>query len=313
MKKSNKPDTIDCLGMGIIPYDLLFSIDRYPLPGMKIDACDFFMQGGGPVPNVAIGLSRLGFKTALIAVVGDDPFGKISIDELKRDRVDHRFVIIKKQPSALAAGWVEKESGQRTMVLSRRIFVTPADIKTSSYPIPKILHLDGRDMPATLKLALWAKREKIIVSFDIGSMRNDVLAVFPYVDHLVVADNYAFPFTKSDSARVAIDRLAKLCPGTIVVTEGIKGSTGRETLNGRTGEFVFQPAFKVKNIDTTGAGDCYHTGYLYGLLKGYSLSERMRYGSAAAALKCTRPGARSGIPTEPQLLAFLKSKPTIYR
>ena len=67
MKKSNKPDTIDCLGMGIIPYDLLFSIDRYPLPGMKIDACDFFMQGGGPVPNVAIGLSRLGFKTALIA------------------------------------------------------------------------------------------------------------------------------------------------------------------------------------------------------------------------------------------------------
>ncbi len=298
--------------MGIIPYDLLFNVDRYPQSGMKIDATDFFMQGGGPVPNVVIGLSRLGFKTALIAVVGNDPFGEISIEEIKRERVDHRFIIVKRQPSALAAGWIEQGSGQRTMVLSRRIFVTPADIKTAAYPTPRILHLDGRDMPATLKLAKWAKRKKITVSFDIGSMRNDVSAVFPYVDHLVVADSYAFPFTKTDSARAAIAKLAKLCPGTIVVTEGIKGSTGQGQTAGNREGFTFQPAFKVKNVDTTGAGDCYHTGYLYGLLKGATLAERMKYGSAAAALKCTKPGARSGIPTLRELLAFLRTNPPVY-
>ncbi|UCG61457.1 MAG: hypothetical protein JSV52_14240 [Candidatus Zixiibacteriota bacterium] len=312
MKKTDMRRRIDCLGMGIIPYDLLFNVSRYPDAGMKINASGFFMQGGGPVPNVAIGLARMGFKTALIAVVGDDPFGKLSIDEIRREGVDHRFIIVKKQPSALAGGWIEDVSGRRTLVLSRKIFVEPADIKTSTYPVPRILHLDGRDMPATLKLARWAKRSGVIVSFDIGSMRNDISAVFPYVDHIVVADGYAFPFTKTRTARGAIRKLAKLCPGTIVVTEGIKGSTGCEPHSDKT-DFVFHPAYKVRNIDTTGAGDCYHTGYLYGLLKGFELVERMKLGSAAAALKCTRPGARSGIPTEAQLLKFVKSRRPIYR
>lgn len=298
--------------MGIIPYDLLFSVERYPSAGMKINARDFFMQGGGPVPNAMIGLSRLGFKTALIAVVGDDPFGRISIEEIKNEKVDHRFIIVKKQPSALATGWIEDGTGRRTMVLSRQIFVKPSDIRTSDYPLPHILHLDGRDMPATMKLAKWARRKGVIVSFDIGSVRNDVSAVFPYVDHLVVAHDYAFGFTKTRSARSAIKKLAKLCPGTIIVTEGIKGSVGLEKHTGRN-DYVFQPAFKVKNVDTTGAGDCYHTGYLYGLLKGFGLAECMKYGSAAAALKCTKPGARSGIPTEPELLKFLKGNPKTYR
>jgi sulfofructose kinase len=313
LKKSDKPGKIDCLGMGIIPYDLLFNVDRYPAAGMKIDAAGFFSQGGGPVPNAMIGLSRLGFRTALIAVVGDDPFGKISIEEIRREKVNHRFMIVKRQPSALAGGWIEDGTGRRTLVLSRQIFVKPSDIRTSQYPIPRVIHLDGRDMPATLKLARWAKRKGAPVSFDIGSMRNDVSGVFPYVDHLVVADTYAFGFTRTRTARAAIKKLAGLCPGTIVVTEGIKGSTGSENPSDAKPDFVFQPAYKVKNVDTTGAGDCYHTGYLYGLLKGYSLRERMNLGSAAAALKCTRPGARSGIPTESQLLRFLSRNPKVYR
>ncbi len=312
MKKADRRNCIDCIGMGIIPYDLLFNVDRYPRSGMKIDATGFFMQGGGPVPNVMIGLSRLGFKTALITVVGDDPFGKVSIDEIKNEGVDDRFIIVKKQPSALAAGWIERGTGQRTMVLSRQIFVTPSDIKTSSYPRSRVIHLDGRDMPATIKLARWAKRGGMLVSFDIGSIRNDVSDVFPYVDHLVVAESYAFPFTGTKMAKAAIKKLSRLCPGCIVVTEGIRGSSGCDNPRDAKADFVFHRAYRVKNVDTTGAGDCYHTGYLYGLLKGYDLKERMRFGSAAAALKCTKPGARSGIPTEPQLLRFLKSKPEMY-
>ncbi len=296
--------------MGIIPFDLLFSVPFYPKAGLKIDATAFHMQGGGPIPNVAVGLARLGFKSALITAVGDDPFGAIIKDELRRDKVDTRFIITKKQPSALAAGWIENGSGRRTMVLSRQIFVTPSDIDTSRYPIPRILHLDGRDMPATMRLARWGKKAGAIVSFDIGSVRNDVSSVFPLVDHLVVADGFAFPFAKTRSVKAAIKKLAALCPGTVVVTEGTKGSTG---LDRSTGKYVFQPAFKVKNIDTTGAGDCYHTGYLYGVLQRVSLAECMRLGAAAGALKCTKPGARTGIPNLRELMRFLKSNPPTYK
>ena len=290
--------------MGIIPFDLLFTVAKYPSVGIKIDAESFLMQGGGPIPNVAVGMARLGFKSALIAPVGNDPFGKVLLDELEKDNVDISYMIVKKEATALASGWIEK-SGSRTMVLSREIIVEPNDINLEQLPIPKILHLDGRDMPATLKLAKWAKENEIIVSFDIGSVRNDVSEVFPYVDHLVVADEFAFPFTKTKQAKEAIKILSEFCSGTIVVTEGIKGSTGKEaSLN----EFIHQKAFQVENIDTTGAGDCYHSGYLYALLHGKSLSERMLFGSAAAALKCQKAGARSGIPTEKELLTFLNNK-----
>jgi sugar/nucleoside kinase (ribokinase family) len=295
--------------MGIIPFDLLFSVPSYPAAGLKINASAFHMQGGGPVPNVAVGLARLGYKAALITTVGNDPFGDIIKKELRQDKVDTRFIITKKQPSALAAGWIESGSGRRTMVLSRQIFVKPSDVTTSRYPIPRILHLDGRDMPATMKLARWGKRVGAIVSFDIGSMRNDVSEVFPYVDHLVVADGYAFPYTKTRAAESAIAKLATICPGTVVVTEGIKGSTGLERSSGK---FIRQPAFKVENVDTTGAGDCYHTGYLFGLLRGLDLAECMRLGAAAGALKCTKPGARTGIPRRGALMRFLNSNPPVY-
>ncbi len=294
--------------MGIIPFDLLFTVDKYPPVGIKVDAKSFLMQGGGPIPNVAVGMARFGFQSAIITTIGNDPFGEVLLQELEKEKVNTNYIIKKNKPTALASGWIEK-SGSRTMVLSREIFVTPKDIKLSTLPIPKILHLDGRDMSATMKLARWAKRNNVIVSFDIGSVRNDVSEVFPYVDHLVVADEFAFPFTNTKNVEKAILKLSKYCNGTIVITEGIKGSTGKDV---GSNTFVYQKAFKVKNVDTTGAGDCYHSGYLYTLLNGKSLSERMLYGSAAAALKCMKAGARSGIPNKRELTAFLKSKKKRY-
>lgn len=304
-----KTPTLDCLGMGIIPFDLLFTVPEYPPAGKKIDASGFYAQGGGPVPNVVIGLSRMGYRTSLIACIGDDPFGRLAIEELRQERVDHRLMIVKKLPSALAAGWIEQGSGRRTMVLSRQVVVRPNDIRLDRLPRPRLVHLDGRDMPATLKLARWAKRIGAVVSFDIGSIRNDVSDVFGLVDHLVVADAYALPFTGATTGEEAVERLRRVCPGVIVVTEGIHGSVGREPTSPT---FIHQPAYRVESVDTTGAGDCYHTGYLHGLLRGESLAVRMFWGSAAAALKCTRPGARTGIPTESQLRAFVKRLPPTY-
>ena len=126
-------------------------------------------------------------------------------------------------------------------------------------------------------------------------MRNDVTPVLPLVDHLVVADAFAFSYTGKRKATTAIGRLAEICPGSIVVTEGLKGSTGRDRNADRTtGEMIRQPAFKVTCEDATGAGDSFHAGYIFGLLKGLDMAERLEFGAAVAALKCGRPGARTG-------------------
>jgi sugar/nucleoside kinase (ribokinase family) len=308
LKKSpGKSGKIDCLGLGIIPLDILFTIPAYPASGQKVDASSVIVQGGGPVPNTMVGMTRLGHKTAVIAAVGNDWAGQVSIEELKGELVDTRHMIIKKAKSAMASGFIESGSGQRTIALYRKITVLPRDLQTVDYPAPRVIHLDGRDLDACVKLAKWGRKVGSVISFDVGSMRNNVSPIFPLVDHLVVADAFAMPFTRTKNARSAILYLAKHCPGEIVVTEGIKGSLGWDRE-----QFHFQPAFKVKNVDTTGAGDSFHAGYLHGLLRGWPMPERLRFGAATAALKCTKPGARTGAPRLAEVTRFLKGRPAVY-
>jgi sugar/nucleoside kinase (ribokinase family) len=291
-----------------MPLDLLFEVDNYPPPGEKRDARALTVQGGGPVPNAMVGLKRLGCSVALISGVADDVIGRLGAEELKAEEIDTRYLVWKKRErSDTAGGYVESGSGRRTIVLYRGLTLTPKDIVTSRLPIPRLVHLDGRDLEACIKLAKWGKSVGAEICFDIGSQRNEVSPIFPLVDHLVVADSYALSFTGSRSARRAIEKLQKVCPGTIVVSEGIQGSLGCEN-----GVWVRQRAFRVKSVDATGAGDAFHVGYFYGLLHGYDLADRLRFGSAVAALKCTRPGARAGMPSLRSVQEFLSRRPKQY-
>jgi ribokinase len=290
-----------------MPLDLLFTIPQFPKPGGKLDATDMVMQGGGPVPNALIGLSRLGCTASVIAVVGNDDIGRISAEELNFEQVDSSLVIRKNQVSDSALGFVEAGSGRRTICLYRKLRVTPRDLKTDRYPIPRIIHLDGRDLDACIKLARWGKKVGAIISFDIGSIRNDVTPILRFIDHLVVADSFALPFTGKRTAKSAIAALSDHCPGTIVVTEGLNGSLGMEA-----GQFRRQPAYKVQAVDTTGAGDAFHAGYLYGLLNGFDIADRLKWGAATGALKCRQPGARAGIARLPEVVRFLKGNPKTY-
>jgi ribokinase len=295
---------LDCLGLGIAPADILMEIDKYPKAGVKIDSTGLTVQGGGPIPTAMVTMARLGKRPGLIAPVGDDRFGRLVIEELKNEKVDTSYIITKKKHStAIASGWVETESGRRTIVLDFKIDIKPRDVNLSQLPKIRTVHLDGRYLSACIKLALWAKRQKVPVIFDIGSMRNDVTEILPLVDHLICSRDFALPFTKTKTPRKAISLLGRICKGTIVVTSGTKGSVGfsEETA------FIIQKSYRVKTVDTTGAGDVYHGAYIVGLLNGYDLKKRMELASAAAALKCTKQGGRTGIPTMRQLQSFLKN------
>lgn len=293
--------------MGIVPLDFLVTIPKFPERGGKVDATDLCIQGGGPIPNVMVGLSRLGFQTAVIVVVGDDMAGQISVEELKRDGVSTDYVIRKKRRSATAFGFVEENGGQRTIALHRKIGISPRDLDLPRYPIPRLIHLDGRDLDANMKLARWGRKHGAVISFDIGSVRDDVSPILPLIDHLAVADAFAFPYTGTQNIRKALQCLARICPGTVVITQGTKGSAGFEN-----GKFYRQKAYRVNAVDTTGAGDAFHVGYLCGLLAGEDIQQRLRLGSAVAALKCTKPGAREGMPTRRRLNRFLESKAVTY-
>lgn len=307
MSRSPKRKMVDCLGLGIMPLDLLFEVDRYPVRGSKINGNGLTVQGGGPVPNVLVGLSRSGYSTELITAVGDDLIGRIGLDECRKEGVGLRNVITKRGSSLAAGGFIDKETGNRTLVLNLELFVKPRDLNLSTLPIPKLIHLDGRDLDASVKLARWGRKQGAEICFDIGSTRNDVSPILGQVDHLIVADEFAFPFTRTKSISRALAKLQDWCSGVVGVTCGLEGSYCVEG-----NQIMHQPAYRAKTVDTTGAGDAFHYGYILGLLKGLPLAERMRLGAAAAALKCGEMGARTAIPTYRQIVRFLKGRPRTY-
>ena len=283
-------------------------IKSFPKPGAKIDCTGLVVQGGGPIPTAMVTLSRLGFRASLISAVGTDPYSQMVLDELTRENVDISLVRIKKQQTAIAVGWAEEKTGRRTIALDLNITVTPQDIKLDNLPLPKVVHLDGRYLKACMKLARWAKKKNIPVVFDIGSMRNDISTLLPLTDHLVCAGDFALPFTKSRKVDEALHKLLKRGPSTVVITSGIKGAVGYDENDG----LVHQKAFRVKAVDTTGAGDAYHGAYIAGLLKGWNLSRRMQFASAVAAINCTCLGGRTGLPTYFQVRNFLKNRGVTY-
>ena len=127
--------------MGIAPADVLLQISEYPKPGSKIDSVDITMQGGGPIPTAMVTLSRLGMKTAMIAAVGDDTFGDFVKAELDKDGVEIKMIIVKKQPTAIAFGWIERGSGRRTIALNLKTAIKPNDIDFEPFPFAALFIL----------------------------------------------------------------------------------------------------------------------------------------------------------------------------
>ncbi|MFH1699305.1 MAG: PfkB family carbohydrate kinase [Candidatus Zixiibacteriota bacterium] len=299
--------TVDALGLGIAPVDFFVTMAAFPPAGKKIDGIpqSSAITGGGPVPNSLCTFSKLGGQASLIAPFGDDEWGRFARKELDKFGVHHNLCVSRRNcSSARAFAWIEQKSGNRTIVLDmpNRIFIHPRDIKLSHLPIPKMIHIDGRHLKAAVKLARWGKQVGARIMLDIGSVRNCVDELFPYLDFLICADDYATHYFKTRSINKAAAGFKKAGIPETVVTSGTNGSFGIDSDNNQ----LRQRAFKIKTIDTTGAGDAFHGAYLFGLLKGWDLDKKMKFASAAAAQKCLKPGARAGIPSYRQIMAFIK-------
>ena len=289
------------------------SIREFPARGQKGNAVpgSCLVAGGGPVPNASCAFASFGGTASVISSFGDDYWGSFARRELDRFGVGHDFCLTRKNcPSALATAWIDIKDGARTIVLDRhpRLYIRPADIKLDRLPRPKLILVDGRHIEADLKLARWGKKVGAGVMLDVGSVRNRVDDLFPYIEYLICADEYACHYAKTRSAEKAARTFRKLGISEVIVTSGTAGSFGIDA----GGHEVYQKAYKVKAVDVTGAGDVYHGAYLFGIIKGWDLVQKMKFASAAAALKCRKPGARMGVPSLRQAVSFMNNHRVFY-
>ncbi len=299
MNQHHPPDVI---GIGMCTVDLLFVVPQLPAFGKRIRATHYLRQSGGPVATALVTLARLGVSTRFIGKVGDDPEGTFIREEFQREGVDISGLIVEPNAySRVVLVLVDETTGERCFTPRQETYapLTSTDLNRTEITSAKILHLDDADEPS-IQVAKWAKEAGVCVVYD-GSWYNEsVMELLPFVDVPILGEAFEQRWMPGIPPDHVVQRLCELGARIAVVTLGERGCVAKW----ERGIFAF-PAFPVHVVDTTGAGDAFHGGFIYGLLHDWSVEETVRFASAVAALNCCALGGRSGLPRLETVERFL--------
>ena len=302
---SPNPNQVEVVGLGQASVDYLGRIPRYPDEDEKVELEVLEIQCGGPASTAMVTLSRLGVATAFIGSFSDDSFGNAIRQGLDREGINAHFSkVTPGYRSQFAFISISPTHGKRTVFWHPCTApqVAREDIDLSQFPKAQILHLDDLMIGAALEAARQAKNRGLLVVLDAGTFREGILDVIPLVDVLIASERFHRPFLGPDKGpEEALLTLFEYGPGEVIITRGHRGSLGWDGRRIRV-----QEAFPVNAIDTTGAGDVYHGAYIYGVLQGWAMKEKMRFAAAVSAMKCQSVGARKGIPSLSEVTDFLK-------
>ncbi len=296
----------DCIGIGIISLDHLCVVERYPESNTKNKVVAYDQQGGGPVPTALATLGRLRKRVALVAKTGIDAEAEFLKRELESFNVSTAFLVQSSGNSTPKAFVIiDRRNGHRTVFLYREksADLTVRDIDLSVIGHCKIIHLDGHEIDVALACAHYARKHRVKVSIDIGSARAVPAELLKLADYAIVSNSFANAFLVKDDPAGSAGKLLEYGLRMAGVTCGRDGSYFA------AGNKVFhQPAFNIRAVDTTGAGDVFHGAALYGLLQNFSPQQVAVFATAAAALKCTKVGGKAGIPDLEMITTFLRQQ-----
>ncbi|MGB7549245.1 MAG: PfkB family carbohydrate kinase, partial [Terracidiphilus sp.] len=169
----------------------------------------------------------------------------------------------------------------------------------------RCFHTDGFETAAATVAAAWARAAGIPTVADLDEIYPGVEALIENIDYLIVSRDFPARLTGERSLEQALRRI-KTRYGCTVAAATL-GADGVLAWDGS--QFHLRPAYRVPVADTTGAGDIFHAGFIYGLLAGWPLDRQLDFACAAAALNCTATGARGGIQTVEAVEALMAATP----
>jgi len=278
-------------------------LPHWPEPDSKAELAQTLLQGGGPVATALVTVSRLGGSAAFLGRVGDDDFGLRIRAGLEAEGVDCRGLLTDPGRSSQFAFIAVTGEGKRNIFWNRGSArpLVAEEIDPQLVRGCRVLHLDGLHLPPAFAAARIARSAGVTTVLDGGTLREGTEALLPLVDHLVVSEKFARQLAGSVRPQEVLPRLLSFGARAATVTLGEGGSWTQVP----GGSPFHQPAFTIAAVDTTGCGDVFHGGYIYGLLRGWELRRTLRFAAACAALKTRALGGRTAIPTLSEVLAFL--------
>lgn len=299
----------DVLGLGCVAIDDLLYVESYPPPDVKIPILRHGRQCGGLTATALVAASRLGSVCAYAGVLGDDDLSDYAIQRLKQEQVDLTHLVRRPEVRPVHSVIIVDTTHQTRTIFYDLHGVVGAEAAWPPEAIirsTRVLFVDYVGMEGMLRASQIARKAGIPIVADLEDDRSPFFArLFGLIDHLIVSRDFAARLTGASDPAAAAIRLWTPERRVVAVTCGADGCW---YLTGTHHDVPqHQPAYPVETVDTTGCGDVFHGAYASALARGVEVAERVRFASAAAALKATQPGGQAGIPTRPVVEGFLKS------
>jgi len=309
----------DVICLGIVVADLLARpVDAWPERGKLVLTKHMELHIGGCAANTAIGLTRLGIPTGVVAKVGDDPLGEFVINALSREGVDSQGV--KKDASAQTSTTMVcvHGDGERSLIhcVGANAALQEADVSFELMKGAQVLHVAGSllmpgfDGDPTARVLKRAKEMGLITTLDTawdgsGRWMTTMSPVFAYVDYALPSIEEARMLTgRQDPPEVARELIARGVK-TVALKMGEHGCYLRDDSQELT-----IPAFQVEAVDASGAGDAFAAGFLAGLVKGWDLESTGRLANATGALCTLALGTTAGLRSYEETKRFMRTAPS---
>lgn len=296
---------------GDINIDLVIpNVNKLPLPGQEdvVETMNTYVGGGAAI--FTLGVGKLGLHPVFQGTIGDDCYGRFILDEFRDKHVDQALLGISNiNQTGISISFTNEKD--RSFLTYRG---TNNEIDLSKIDLDKVkqarhIHLTSymgrKNHLEYLKLLKKIKQEeRTTVSFDVGwddsgEWYEGIYELYPYIDILFMNETEAVHYSRKENVVEAIKDFAKTCP--LVVAK-----LGKEGALAIQGDKIYEvKAYQVQAIDTTGAGDSFNAGFVYGFLKGKSIEDALKCGNGCGALSVTALGGNTGFPKEEVLLQFI--------
>ena len=295
------------VGIGANVYDTLITLPKYPDEDIKMRANGIKKSGGGPCATGLVAASKLGESAAYIGNVSDDAAGKFLLADFEKYGVSTSLTETKTSYRSFSSYiWLAEDTATRTCVFDRGNVpkLALSDAQKEAISDARILMVDGNELGAAIDGAKTARENGTKVLYDAGGLYDGIEKLLPLVNILIPSEEFALGFTGCKTAEAAAKELyVKYTPEVVVITQGKNGGI---IYDGET--LKKYPAFPVNAVDSNGSGDVFHGAFAFAVCKGYDFYKACIFSSAVSALKCTKLGAREGVPSFSETVQFLQER-----
>ncbi|MCS7151965.1 MAG: carbohydrate kinase family protein [Endomicrobia bacterium] len=281
--------TYECAVVGRTCIDFIAIVEKYPKKNTKVPLIKYDICLGGQAANAAVVPSELGVKTVLLSYVGNDEYGKLAKKFLSKHK-NLDVILNKSSYTPCAFIWTEKQTAERTIVYQKiesdTLYFKNLIKKISSKT--KYILFDHQSSKSIFNAILEIRKNKVKIMMDAEREDPYMFKLLKYINYLIFSKEIV-KFLKINVKQL-LRKFIKLGPEIVCCTLGEEGAIAMVK---DSDKIYYSKAIKVKPVDTTGAGDVFHAGFMYGIIKQWRIQDILSFSNKLAGLSTKYIGGSS--------------------